>query len=65
MTHEPDFQCSMCGVDMFMVPFGTDWEPVRQSYRNCGLDIPEPTCGECVIRHGARVAIIVPAEPDD
>ena len=45
----PDFQCTACGVDMFVFPSGSDWDTVAEGYRNCGLHVAEPHCGQCVI----------------
>lgn len=51
MNQPTVFQCVDCGVDVLLFPTGTtEWGPVKESYARCGLDVPEPTCGECVIQ---------------
>ena len=49
MTGEPTCSCVHCGCPMFLFPSGTGWDAVKASYALCGLDVPSPTCGECVV----------------
>ena len=56
----PDFVCTACGVDMYLFPTGSDWNAVREGYRRCGLDVPTPHCGQCVI-DGVKAGAFVDA----
>ena len=43
------FTCSGCGVEVMLFGRYLDWAPVQESYARCGLTVPLPTCGQCVI----------------
>lgn len=47
---QPDYQCSRCGIDLFLVP-PKPWIEVAHVYARAGLRVYEPTCGECVMQN--------------
>ena len=47
---KPTARCSRCGCDMHISPTGQTWSDVRAMYlATLKLDVPEPTCGQCVV----------------
>ena len=58
----PDFVCAACGCDMFVFPSGSDWTAVREGYRRCGLDVPTPHCGGCVVEGVKARRFVLPVE---